>query len=236
VPNNPVTLTFSLATPSANGIALNQTLGSAANLSFAGGSLTATATSGAITATFDVARRVGITSAGNDAALNWVVVGTDRNGNPQTDTFAGSSSAQSTSRMDFLTVTRISATSSTAAGVVAGSNGTGSTPWFPREFSSYGTLAVAIQMATAPASTGSFELTWDDVNAQQAVSLSPWPSVNPQSNIPPVAWPASGLTGINQTTQQEISTTHMFWRWTTTTGTTATIVQVIETLPGDIKY
>lgn len=237
MPNNPVTLSLTLASPVGNGIALLQTLGSATNLSFAGGSLTATAASGAITATFDVARRVGITSVGNDSALNWVVVGTDRNGNPQTDTFAGGVSVQSTSRLDFLTVSRISATSSTAAGVTAGSNGSGSTAWYPREFSSYGTLSVAIYMATTGPS-GTFEITQDDVNANVNTNtlMSSWPSANPQSNIPPIAWPTPGLTGIIQSTQQEISQSHMFWRWTTTTGTTATIIQVIETLPGDLKY
>ena len=94
-----------------------------------------------------------------------------------------------------------------------------------------GTLGVAIGLVTAG---GNFEITWDDPNAAQSVALLPFgTSVNPQSNIPPVAWPADGLTAINQSTRGQVSDPCFAWRWTTTSGTTATIIQVIESTWAD---
>jgi len=116
------TLTLALVAAVTNGITTTQTLGAAGNLTL-NGSLV----SGGV-ATFDVARRVGITSVGNDTGINWTVTGTDRYGRPQTETFAGattSSTAQST--RDFLTVTKIASSGATAGNVTAGTTSTGST-------------------------------------------------------------------------------------------------------------
>lgn len=225
---NPVTVSLTLASPISNGIALNQTLGSAASVTINGTLATASV------ATMDVARRVALTSAGNDAAINWILVGTDRNGNPQTETFAGGVSVATYSQYDYKTITAIRSSGATAAGITAGTNGVGSTPWFCKEFGSMGTLGVAIYMATANVNVGNFETTMDDPNAAQSNALVPYAtSVNPQSNVPPVPWGETGLTGINQSTRGQVTSPCFAWRWTTTSGTTATIAQVVESTWAD---
>lgn len=225
---NPVTINLAFVAGISNGLALNQTLTSAANLSLNG-----TLSSGSI-GIFDVARRIAVTSVGNDTGINWIPVGTDRNGNPQSETFAGGLSVASVSLYDYKTVSSIRGTGATAAGVTAGSNGTASTAWYCKEFGSMGTLGVAIYMATQGTNVGSFETTMDDPNAAQSASLSPYgTSVNPQSNIPPVPWPEDGLTGINQTSRNQVTRPVFAWRWTTTSGTTSTIIQVIESTWAD---
>lgn len=64
-------------------------------------------------------RRVVITSAGDDRAVNWTVVGTGRRG-PLTDTFAGANAGDVRSSVDFLTVSKISGSAGTADVVAVG--------------------------------------------------------------------------------------------------------------------
>jgi hypothetical protein len=223
---NPTTIPFFLAASNASGVSLSQTLASAAALSLNG-----TLVSGSI-ATFAQACRVAITSAGNDSSITWSIVGTDRYGNPQTETsLTGGNSATSYTQRDFLTVSAITSSGATASGVQAGTNGVGSTPWFIKEFGSVGTLGVAILMATGSNATGTFEITMDDPNAAQAAGLLPYqPSVEPQSNVPPQPWAVPGLTNISGSYgPAQVSVPMFAWRWTNYSGTSSTIVQVIET-------
>lgn len=115
------TLTLALVAAVTNGITTTQTLGAAGNLTL-NGSLV----SGGV-ATFDVARRVGITSVGNDSGITWTVTGTDRYGRSQTETFAGANATVAQSTRDFLTVTKIASSGATAGNVTAGTTSTGST-------------------------------------------------------------------------------------------------------------
>jgi hypothetical protein len=221
---NPVTIQLTIPTPVSNGLALLQTLASATTLSLNG-----TFTSHSI-GSFTVPQRVAITSVGNDSGITWTVIGFDRYGNPQTESgLTGGISVASYTQRDFLTVSSISSSGATAAGVTAGTNGIGSTPWFCKEFGNLGTLGVAIYLANANANVVNFETTMDDPNAVQSLQLLPLQSsVNPQSNVPPLAWPADGLTQIVQTTRAQVSIPHFAWRLTSESGTTATICQVIE--------
>jgi hypothetical protein len=229
---NPVTVSLILNTPIANGAALNQTLGSAANLTLNGTLATASV------ATFDVARRLAIQSAGADAGVNWTVVGTDRYGNAQTETISGASTGTSYTKYDYKTITRIGSSGATAAGVIAGTNGVGSTPWFVREFLSIGTMGVAMQFAATNPATVSFQITQDDPNAIQELQLNPFgASVNPQSTVPPVAWEADtnsanvALSSISSNSMKQVSVPFYAWRVTQWTGTTSTICQTILTAP-----
>ena len=171
------------------------------------------------------ARRVLITSAGNDAGLTWVVTGTDRYGNVQTDTFAGANGA-TYSALDFKTVTQIHVSGATASTVTAGTNGVGSTPWFPREWPSLGSLGVLIYISGTV--TANLELTWDDFNVN--ISQPPYGiSVEPSSDYPPKVVIATGFSGVTATTYNEITCTHFGFRMTITSGTAAAILQVIHT-------
>ena len=109
---------------SANGIALSQSLAGAGALTLNG----AYATGGV--ATLPQPRRAGITSAGNDTGITWTIVGTDRTGNPISETLAGAGiglTAQSV--LDYLTVTSITSSGATASTVTAGTTGVASSAW-----------------------------------------------------------------------------------------------------------
>lgn len=119
----PINVSKSLAAASANNIALSQSLGAAGNLTINGSAATAGV------ATLDTARRVILTSAGNDSGLTWTVTGTNQTGNLIVDKFAGGNIAAAQSNYDFLTITSIAGSAATAAAVTAGTNTVGSTPW-----------------------------------------------------------------------------------------------------------
>jgi hypothetical protein len=117
-----VVVTKQLAAASANNIALSQSLAAAGNLLING-----SAASGGV-ATLDTQRRVILTSAGNDSALTWTVIGTNDDGAPIKDVFLGANGVAQ-SNLDFKTVTSITGSAATASTVTAGTNGVGSTPW-----------------------------------------------------------------------------------------------------------
>lgn len=118
------TITYQLVAAVATGIATSQsgTAGTALTLN---GSLV----SGGV-ATLDsggAARRVIVTSAGNDSTNTFTIVGTDRYGRPQTEALAGvANPAVAQSQKDFLTATSITPTNNTASTVTAGTNTVGS--------------------------------------------------------------------------------------------------------------
>ncbi len=123
---HPITTTVSLAAAVANGIAQNQTLGAAGTLTLNGSLVT-----GGV-AIMDAPRRVIVTSAGNDSGRTFVVAGTARAEQGsiiQSETITGGNTAAATTTLDFATVTSITGSGATAAGVTAGTSGTGSGPW-----------------------------------------------------------------------------------------------------------
>ena len=179
---HPIYLALTLAAGSANGITTSQALGAAGNLTI-NGSL---ASDGV--ATLTPARRVTITSAGNDSALTWTIYGTGRFGTSQTESVAGGNVAAATSTQDFLTVTRIAGSAAAAGNVTAGTNDTASTQWVPWsqyatdfEVSFYGDV-------TAGSPTWQVDITFDDVFGTWLPTAIPFPrAVTPSAT--------SGFTG-----------------------------------------
>jgi len=100
----------------ADGIATSQTPSGAGNLTINGAKA-----SGGV-ATFNAARQVTITSAGDDQARTFTITGTDVNGNALTEAVAGADTAAATSTKHFLTVTQIAVDDATAGAVTAGMN------------------------------------------------------------------------------------------------------------------
>lgn len=150
MPLNTKTISLSPGAAVSNGIATSQT-GSANTPLTINGSLA----SGGVATLDKIARRVQITSAGNDSAISFVIVGTDRYGRAQSETLAGAGTASATSVRDYLTVTSITPTGNVATSVLAGTNGTLSSDlyvcdWVPNgnligaalEFSSTGAAGV----------------------------------------------------------------------------------------------
>ena len=122
-------LTYALVAAVANGICLTQsgTAGTALTLN---GSLVSSGV-----ATLDsggAARRVIVTSAGNDSGITFLVTGTDRYGKVQSEVVTGTNGATvpAQSTRDFKTVTSIVPSGNTASTITAGTNAVGSTePW-----------------------------------------------------------------------------------------------------------
>lgn len=219
---NPVRVSLQLAAADADGLALAQALGGAGNLNLNGVLVT-----GGV-GEFDVARRVAIASVGDDSGLTWTVYGTDRNGNSQSESFAGANAGTVFSERDFLTVTRIAGSAATAGNVTAGSNAVGSTQWFVREWMSMGTLGVLMYFAAGIAATANFEITFDDPNV--GLDRPPYQaSPEPQSASPPIAVSPPGWSGLNASKVDTVIIPHFAWRLTVTAGTDEVVLQVIET-------
>ena len=72
--------------------------------------------------TFNAGRIVTILSAGNDAAKSFTVVGTDVNGDSQTESITGANAGTATGTKFFLTIASITAVGNPAGNVSAGVN------------------------------------------------------------------------------------------------------------------
>jgi hypothetical protein len=178
----PITLTKTLAAASDNTIALNQTLAGAGNFTINGASATAGV------ATLDTARRVILTSAGDDHLITFTVYGypTSAANTPIQETVKGTNGGVAATTLDFFSITRVSASGATAGNVRIGTNSTGSTPWVSvtphvtRE-----TLSVASHVTGTV--TYSVEYSYKDVNynptstfgAYQLDYVSPTPWLDP---------------------------------------------------------
>jgi hypothetical protein len=222
---NPLRISYKLAAAVSNGLAQTQSLGAAGNLTLNGSLVTGgvgTLDSGG------VARRVVITSAADDSALTWTITGTDRLGIAQTDTVSGAAVAVK-SALDFKTVTRIRGSAATAGNVIAGTDGTGSTQWFIREWMSMGALGVLMYFAPGVTATANFEVTLDDPNVIQ--DLTPYQaSPESQSAYPPIAVSPTGWSALNASKIDTVIVPHFAWRMTITAGTDPVVLQVIETV------
>lgn len=115
------TFELQLDTADANGVAEAQSLGGAGSLTLDG-----VLVSGGV-ATFDVARRVLITSAADDSDITFTVTGTDRYGRTIAETLAGGNAAAVYTEQDFLTVTAVTGSAATSGNVEVGTNAVGST-------------------------------------------------------------------------------------------------------------
>lgn len=146
-----------LATADADGIALAQALGAAGPLTLNG-----VLASGGV-ATLDVARRVALTSVGNDSARTWTVTGTARDGLPQSETLAAANAGAVGTALDYKTVTKISLDGAAAGNVSAGTSATASSGW--ARLDEYASGETSIQSTVSGTVTYAIEASNDDPNA-----------------------------------------------------------------------
>lgn len=71
-------------------------------------------------ATFGAAQLVRLTSAGNDSGITFTFIGTDADGNEQTQTVAGTNATNSDTTKYFKTITSITKSGATAGAIVVG--------------------------------------------------------------------------------------------------------------------
>ena len=162
---SPIVLTKTLAAAISNGIALSQSPGAAA-LTLNGSTVTAGV------ATLDTARRVILTSGGNDSAITFTIVGTNSTGNGQTDVISGTNGGVAQSVLDFATVSSITPSAAIASTIIAGTNTVGSTPWIPLNWHATSVMNVgfAVELASGAANY-TVQHTYDDPNNTQNLTV-----------------------------------------------------------------
>lgn len=145
-----------LVTASANAIALSQSLAGALPVIING------ALSSVGVATLDKARRIAITSAGNDSGITFTISGTDWANNLVTEVLTGANIAAANSILDYLTITSIVTSGATAAAITVGTTAIAGSPWI--RFDEYAFGPSAIQFSVSGTANFTFQHTQDDPN------------------------------------------------------------------------
>lgn len=115
-------------------------------------------------ATLDAARRVILTSGGNDTGITFTVVGTNRFGSALTETVTGASGAAASTTQDFKTVTSVTHTGSVAGTLTIGTSGIGSSEWVMIAPSA-NPVNLGIGVVVSGTINYTVEYTYDDPNA-----------------------------------------------------------------------
>lgn len=191
-----VSFTLAPAAAVVNNIALAQAVAGAGNLNLNGAAVT-----GGV-ATLDMARRVGITSAGNDTARTFTITGTDRNQRAITESLKGANAGVAGSLKDFLTITNIAIDGAAAGNVTVGTTQTVSSQWVPVDRYSSMDLGVTVEVgATAP--TYTVEHTMDDPYTPGVGVLAPGQL---DFYLKPYPCPTAALVGANTSQSGAYST------------------------------
>lgn len=183
----PIRFTYgNLAAASVNNIATSQSVASGAAFNLNGSAVV-----GGV-AVLDQARRVLITSAGNDSAVTFTVTGTNRQGQVITESLLGGNIAAVNTYNDFLTVTSVTVSPGTASTVQLGTTTIASTliplDWYANPTN------ISINAVVTGTINFTVNETWDD--AYPANGLTP-------ANFVAIA----ALTGKTSTTQTTITST-----------------------------
>jgi hypothetical protein len=91
-------------------------------------------------ATMDQARRIAVTSGGNDTSITFTLTGTDRYGRVQSESFAGASGAAAQSVKDYATITKVVPTGAVATYVTVGTTGVASSDAYINDWIANGNL------------------------------------------------------------------------------------------------
>lgn len=180
-------------------------------------------------ATLDKARRVLITSAGNDTGITFRVTGTNSTGNAIRESVTGASGAAVATLQDYKTVSDITTSGATAGNVTVGTNGVASSPWV---FVSPSLAPVNIALGVVVSGTVNYtiEYTYDNPNTNQntlgSQGLGNYPTA-------PTPWQHASLRTLTSTTDGAITFPIAAWRlllnsqtnpgYATATGTQAGI-------------
>lgn len=198
--NVPV-LTLTLPSAVTTGIATSQSGTAGVALTLNGSLVTAGV------ALLVVARRIIITSAGDDSAHTATITGTDRYGRAQSEILALTNGVAAVSAKDYLTVTSIVPTQSTTSTITAGTNATGSTaPYIVDTFINPGNYGAATEI-TGTVTTG-IEVSMTDLTPSWDLA-----------NNSPVWYAASGFSGLTTNVQGTITGPVTMIRLTNTSGT-----------------
>ena len=108
------------------------------------------------------ARRVLVTTAGNETGKTMTITGTDANGNIQTDTVSLPNTSTVYTSLDFLTVTGITISATAAAAIIVGTNGIGGSRWV--RLNDFAPSNISIQCDVSGTVNFTVQSTLDDPN------------------------------------------------------------------------
>lgn len=131
-------------------------------------------------AKLDMARRVILTSGGNDTGLTFTVTGMNASGLAQSETVTGASGAAASTVLDYLTVTQVLTSGATATTIEVGTNGVASSPWINLDPWALGTVLGQCDVNGTVNYT--VEVSNDDPNSTQnpiSASAMTWDSTYP---------------------------------------------------------
>lgn len=167
---NPNQVSLALAAASATNVGLLQSPGAGAIL------INGAAASGGA-ATLDTARRVLLTTGGDDRLITYTIIGTNANGQALTETMAGPNATTGYTTQDFKTVTSITHTGSVAGTLTVGTNGIASSPpimlnFFEEQFN------VGIGVVVGGTISFTVEYTYDNPNSPFTGTFPTWFSIS----------------------------------------------------------
>lgn len=122
------------------------------------------------------AQRLIITSAGNDASVNFTIIGTLKDGSPVTEVMNGANGlatnlqGQAFSMLDYATIVSITPSANTASTVTAGTNGVASSTWL--RLDNFGFAQTALEAIVTGTVNYTVEEAVRDPNSQ-VYSLTP---------------------------------------------------------------
>lgn len=127
--NGPVSVTETMTGSNASVSASTKTYNTIVSITTSGATAGAVTVGTSGTSTLDYARRIIITSGGNDTGITFTLSGTDWAGNLISEAITGASGAAASSVLDYKTVTSVYASAATAGTVTVGTNGVAGSPW-----------------------------------------------------------------------------------------------------------
>jgi len=173
--------------------------------------------------TLDKARRIIITSGGNDTGISFVLTGTDCAGNTISETITGASGAAASSVLSYLTVTSVKTSAAAASTLLVGTNGVADSPWV--HFDNLSAMApVAIQATVSGTVNFDVEQTLDDPNS----------TANPVAPAS-MTWlnhPDAALAGATATAQGNYAYPPAYARLTLNSGTGSVVGTFIQSYQG----
>lgn len=122
-------------------------------------------------ATLDMARRVVITSGGDDSGITFAITGTNWAGDPISEVITGEDTDAASSVLDYLTVTSIIPSGATDTTVIVGTSAVASSPWV--RFDDYAANSQTTIAAVVSGTVSySVQTSMDDPNALDGVAPS----------------------------------------------------------------
>jgi len=147
----------------ANTVATSALFSTVTSVTISGASTGAVTVGHSGVATLDMARRIIITSGGDDTGITFALAGTDWAGNAISETITGVSGTAASSVLDYLTVTSIQTSGAAASTLTVGTNGVAGSPWV--RFDDFAAMAeVAIQANALGTVNYTVQQTLDDPN------------------------------------------------------------------------